>query len=118
MSCCADGYAFVSLAVKFVVFLKRKHEYTVRQVGCFDVARRDIAYRLLLLLQDLGVGFVYREVELRRYQVVAPGFADLKVVVEGVVVARKQVHRESGQCSIGCQDKDEFQRFGHIAFHL
>ena len=53
--------------------------------------------QLGLLLGQLFVGLVYGEIEIRREGVVAPGFADLVVVAEGVVIAREHQHDDCGK---------------------
>ena len=88
----ADRYAFVAAGVEFVVVLQRNNEDAIGKLCGLVEAGRDIADGFLLLLLDLGIGLVDREVKFRRYQIVAPGFAYLVVVVEGIVVPREQVH--------------------------
>ena len=80
-------------------------------------ARGIIKYRceggeqLGLLLGQLFVGLVYGEIEIRREGVVAPGFSDLVVVAEGVVIAREHQHDDCGKEGKDAQTRDRFRVF-------
>ena len=71
-----------------------------------------------MLLLQLLVGLVDRKIEIRRERRCAPGFSDLVVVTEGVVVARKHQDDNRRKESKNAETEDRLGGFrsGELRF--
>ena len=72
--------------------------------------------QLLLLFLQLFIRFVYREVKIRGECGVAPGFADLVMIAERVVIPREQQHQNGGKNHKRAKAQDGIYQF--VIFHI